>query len=82
MVPPPRLTVSHEIQVVGGRHVEVRQHLVEHRAVLRCDAGPHLKVVWRRLEASDQDAELDRFGARAKDDEDTETGHEAACGKE
>ena len=64
-----RLPGLHQVQVVIRRHIECRQHLIQHRAMLRRHTDAHLKP--RALPQVQQHrAELDGFGPRAEDKED------------
>src|SRR5439155_1750741 len=63
------LVRSHEREVVVGHDVEEIQDRLEHLAVLTGDAHADVELI-PDPELTDDRAELDRFGARAEDDED------------
>ena len=70
-----RLSRLHHVQVVIRRHLERRQHLVQHAAMLRRHAGLHRKLAGPLPHVQQHRAEFDRFRARAEDEKHICMGH-------
>ena len=64
-----RLARRHQVEIVIGRDIGDRQHLIEHSAMLCGNAGARDEAIVT-LQRVDQREELDRFGPCAENGED------------